>query len=492
MPPINKDVNNSGELSQEEAFKSLAGDARESVGELMWGAKELDALEGPKKYETLYEMKEIDATIGAMLFAAKMIIRSTDWTIKAQTDEDEEFLESVLEDMSYSFNQQISSILDFLPYGFNVHEIVYKRRNGDTDDPRHKSKFDDERIGWRDFPRVAHDSIKWHFHPEVTGHIIGVSQQNAGFSSNNFIPREKMMHFRTSIHSPEGRSILKSAYRSWVLKKNKEDIESVGIERDLSGFPVFKVPTPVITSDDDPWGKIRKKMQEQLAALRRDENEGMLFPQEFNSEGEKIYDIELLSPGTTRQIDIDQSIQRDQFNILMTTMSEFIALGVAKRGSFSLADAKMEMFEKSLTGYLDIIKDQFNNRALPRLWKLNGWNKEDAPEIQHGGVKSTNISDIAELLIAMAESGETLFPNKELSSKLLDMIGIKEDPGFNIQQSDEPAEEPYQPGANNGMPEDGDQLRRLIRNVVKREKRRSGIGRSRTAGSVQNTGDANG
>ena len=51
------------------------------------------------------------------------------------------------------------------------------------------------------------------------------------------IPMEKCLLFRTQTHknNPEGRSILRNAYRSWYFKKRIEEIEGVGIERDLAG-----------------------------------------------------------------------------------------------------------------------------------------------------------------------------------------------------------------------------------------------------------------
>jgi hypothetical protein len=59
-----------------------------------------------------------------------------------------------------------------------------------------------------------------------------------------FIPIEKMLLFRTTVqrNNPEGRSMLRTAYRPWRNKKRIEEIEGVGIERDLAGLPMARIP----------------------------------------------------------------------------------------------------------------------------------------------------------------------------------------------------------------------------------------------------------
>jgi hypothetical protein len=63
------------------------------------------------------------------------------------------------------------------------------------------------------------------------------------------------MLFRTKSRkgSPEGKSILRNAYRSWYFKRRIQEIEGIGIERDLAGFPTLTAPEGMnIWDDDDP------------------------------------------------------------------------------------------------------------------------------------------------------------------------------------------------------------------------------------------------
>ena len=61
-----------------------------------------------------------------------------------------EFVASCMQDMSQSWDDTLSSIMSFLTYGFSVHEIVYKRREGHEGES--SSKFNDGLIGWRKLP----------------------------------------------------------------------------------------------------------------------------------------------------------------------------------------------------------------------------------------------------------------------------------------------------------------------------------------------------
>ena len=72
-----------------------------------------------------------------------------DATAKAEA----EFLESCMGDMEKSWMETINDILSFLPYGYSVHELVFKKRRGiHSRDRRFRSKSSDGRWGWRKPP----------------------------------------------------------------------------------------------------------------------------------------------------------------------------------------------------------------------------------------------------------------------------------------------------------------------------------------------------
>jgi hypothetical protein len=51
-----------------------------------------------------------------------------------------------------------------------------------------------------------------------------------------------------SKNNPEGRSLLRNAYRPWYYKHRIEEIEAVGVERDLAGLPIAYLPPEYLSS----------------------------------------------------------------------------------------------------------------------------------------------------------------------------------------------------------------------------------------------------
>ena len=98
----------------------------------------LRQLQGRQAFANYREMSDNDPVIGAMLHAIEMLIRGTDWSVEPVDNNDEraiaeaEFVSQCLTDMSVSWVDTLASIMSFLVYGYSLHELVYKRRQGDA------------------------------------------------------------------------------------------------------------------------------------------------------------------------------------------------------------------------------------------------------------------------------------------------------------------------------------------------------------------------
>ena len=145
--------------------------------------------------------------------------------------------------MQDTWTDTISEILSFLTYGWSFHEIVYKRRMGNTKNPTTKSKYTDGLIGWKKLPIRAQETLyRWEYDNE--DNLLGMTQMPPPDFGTYTIPMSKALLFRTKSrkNNPEGRSILRNAYRSWYFKRRIQEIEGIGIERDLAGLPVMHGP----------------------------------------------------------------------------------------------------------------------------------------------------------------------------------------------------------------------------------------------------------
>jgi hypothetical protein len=395
----------------------------------------LQELTGWRGIAIYKEMMRNDATVAAVLNSIRMLCRKVPWMTQAASTQpyDEEaadFLETCMNDMSDTWADTVDAIFSFLGYGFSVHEICYKRRCGDVFDPTMRSKHSDGRIGWRKVPIRSQDSIyRWQF--DDHGGIQGVEQLAPPHYYHVTIPIEKFLLFRTTTekNNPEGLSIFRGAYRDWYLKKNIENIEGIGIERDLAGLPYALVPPEILSSGaDQNQRNLLASLQQIIVNIRRDAQEGVIFPMAYDSNGKEMFKLGLLSTGGQRQFDTDKIIQRYDRRIAMTALADFLFLGQQQVGSFALASSKTNIFATATGAYLDIIADVFNRYAIPRLFALNDFRISDYPKITHGDLESVDLNDLGNYIQKLAASGYPLFPNADLEKYLMKVANLPEPP----------------------------------------------------------------
>lgn len=388
----------------------------------------LRELRGKKGIETYREMAENDDTIGAILFAVEMLIRQASWNVEPGGDtpkdkEAAEFVEQCMHDMQDTWTDTISEILSFLTYGWSFHEIVYKRRMGKTRDQKTRSKYNDGLIGWRKLPIRAQETLyQWEYDDE--DNLIAMTQlppPNYGLIT---IPMDKAMLFRTKSRkgNPEGRSILRNAYRSWYFKRRIQEYEGIGIERDLAGLPVFTAPEDIaIWDEDDPdMVKLRTGMETMVQKIRVDELAGIVKPHGF--------EFELLNSGGSKQFDTNAIIQRYDTGMAMTVLADFIFLGHQQVGSFALSSDKTEFFSMAIGAYLNIICETFNSQGIPQLIDVNGSHFDgitDYPKLAHGDIENADIQKLASYIKDMTGVG-ILVPDDGLEDYVREAAGLPE------------------------------------------------------------------
>jgi hypothetical protein len=247
----------------------------------------LPQLRGHNAVKYYREMSDNDATIGAILFGIEMLIRQVDWPVEpgGETPADEEaaaYLESCKDDMSHSWPDFISTVLSFLPYGWSFHEIVYKLRDGDN------SQFDDGRVGWRKLAHQPQETL-WEWDLDSHGGVQGFKWTAGGLKGE--IPIEKGLLFRTTTaRGPNGRSVLRNAFRSYQFKKRLEEILVIGVDRDLNGLPVFGMPADDVIDQGDMFEEAKKL----VTRIHRDEQWGVVLPLEYDESGNALYSFDVM------------------------------------------------------------------------------------------------------------------------------------------------------------------------------------------------------
>lgn len=386
-------------------------------------------LQGDKALK-IYEEMSTTPVIGAALLAVDLLMRQVSWHFAppdadadAEADPRLEFLTHSLNHMSRPWVDVLSEILSMVAFGWSYHEILYEQRP-------------DGSIGWRDLAiRAQVSRFRWDFNPD--GSICGMWQIAAPDYRQVFLPIEKCLLFRPAAHknNPEGVSALRRAYRAWYLSKRIEELEGIGIERDLAGLPVAWVPNEwmsgTATAEQQQSLAYFKKM---VTGIRRDEQEGVVMPLLYDDKGNKLFDLTLLSAGARRQVDMSPSLQRYYAQMAMTVLADFLMIGHEKVGSWSLVSSKTQLFSVALGAWLDTVAETINRHAVPRLLALNGMDTEDAPRLVHGDIETPDLAEVGAYIKNLTSAGMALFPDLKAENKLRSYAGL--DPMTEAQHAD--------------------------------------------------------
>lgn len=384
----------------------------------------LSQLQGTKARQVYREMSDNDPVVGGILLAFNEVMGRLDWHIEKPEDAtaDEllayDFIAGAFEDTEDPWDVTLSQIMSMLIYGWSWTEVVYKIRGGQNNpSPKYKSKYADGRIGWRKFAIRSQDSyLRWDFFPN--GKVRGLVQQDIA-TGMHYIPMAKSLLFRTDEFkdNPEGTSLLRRAYTSWYYKKRIQEIEAIGIERDLAGYPVVYAPEEWFSPDADA-GTVQSltAIQSLVTNIKRNQSEGAVLPHITDESGNKILTLELLSSGGSRNFDTGAIIDRYNKMIATSMLADFVLLGQGTVGSFALGSQKLESWQMIIESFAKSISEVFNKNAIDRLLRINGIKCENPPRLVFGSVARADLGALAPYLSALADSGILTMDDPDLEA----------------------------------------------------------------------------
>lgn len=404
-----------------------------------------EELKGRRAIEVYREMAVNDEIIVAFLYCIKTLIRQATFYIEpgGKTAMDKKaatFIEEALADITPGWTQTLNEILSFLTYGWSIFEICYKRRNGKTKDVCTSSNYSDGLIGWSKFAIRAQDTLyAWEYDPEHDD-LIAFSQVAPPDYEIRTIPIEKCLHFRIDgeKENPEGRSVLRGAYKPYYFKSKFQVMEGIGIERDLQGLPILIPDEDTDIFGDDEDSALRLQYAQNLvSSIRRDAIEGVVLP--------PGWELKTLQGGTNNT-DVQKAIERYDKRIAGTVMADFIILGQEGHGSYALAENKTDTFFLAISSYLDLICEVFNAQAIPKLINLNGQKfgtLTDYPKMKHSDIDTKDLSEIADYVVKLVSAGaltpdETLQRYLRQEADLPEYLEGQDYSRFGYEQEEEP------------------------------------------------------
>jgi len=155
---------------------------------------------------------------------------------------------------------------------------------------------------------------------------------------------------------PTHNSLLRSLYRPWKFLKDLENLEGIGLERNVGGMPVATLPAEPLAEQD------LTDLRTALNNLRMDEEMYLIVPNGMEIKGyEGGHDITQLSA----------AIERKQKEILMRGFAQFLKLGMDNVGTQALVKGSQDFFALSLRSIQQELLERWNQQLVPLLFGLN-------------------------------------------------------------------------------------------------------------------------
>lgn len=393
-------------------------------------------LRGVKGVRIYDEMRKSDPLVSLGLRAIKWVIGQVSWTPEpaGETPADREaaeFVQSCMDDMSLPWSQVVQNALTCLEFGWSYNEVCYKLRRGSAADPA--SLFDDSRIGWRKIVLIGHQSLnRWVLADD--GGIEGLVQ-TLSRGGEATIPIEKSLLFRLDVenNNPEGVSLLRSIYLPWYKRRQLEEIEAIGAERDLTG--VAKITLPIGATQDD-WNMARNILEQ----YHVDDMSGFILPRIGEGDANK-WDVDIIGSPGSKGIDTDKIIQRYAYEIARGFMAQFLLLGQAggSAGSWALAREQTDLFYTAIGTVLHILTDVFNRYLIPPLFRLNDLGQLTAlPVLRPGRLGRQDLESFSKALLTLQQAA-LLTPDQDLEKYVREQFQLPA-PAETAEDKPEPEE----------------------------------------------------
>lgn len=263
--------------------------------------------------------------------------------------------------------------------------------------------------------RLPKTIIRWNV--DRSGELVSIVQQcpiTQADGSQTYeevtIPASELVVFVNEKQGDEwsGTSILRAAYKPWVLKEVIEKVMGIAYERHGVGIPVAYVPRD--RQDDQ---QVLDAIETMLTDMRAGEFSYLLFPGPKSTGNMPGFDFEIATPGSSMP-DFEKALTYLRGEIKGALLIRFSELGHGQTGARATSQSQSEVWYAALNGLAHMIEGQMNS-LIQRLVDLNYSGVERYPTLKFSGIKERNLLEFAQsvALLANAEMIHADNPTRE-------------------------------------------------------------------------------
>jgi hypothetical protein len=380
--------------------------------------EQVPALQWPRSIHTYSRMANEDGRVSSLLQAIGLPIRRTVWRVD-QNGASDEVTEHVARDLGldingadgaiakartrdrFSWKEHLQYALQMLDYGHSYFEQLYRIDDSGLAHLRKVAPRPQATISRID---VAVDGglVAIHQHaPTMPGTVYGI----AGAP----IPVNRLVAY---VRDPRpgqwiGRSLLRPAYKHWLLKDELLRVQAAAIRRNGMGVPVVTT-----ASDDQDMVSEARKI---ASGFRGGNNAGVGLP--------VGWEMELL--GVQGNLpDIQRAIEYHDKQIALAGLAHFLNLD--RGGSYALASVQADTFVQSVQTFAETIRDVATSHIVEDLVDANWGEDEPAPRIIFDEIGSRQDATAAALKM-LVEAG-LLTPDEAVKASVRQSVGLPSGP----------------------------------------------------------------
>ncbi|MFH5209262.1 hypothetical protein ACHIPZ_13810 [Antrihabitans sp. NCIMB 15449] len=397
-------------------------DEDERVPELQW----------PQSVHTFSRMLKEDGRVSSVLQAIGLPIRRTVWRIDPNGASDE-VVEFVAENLGlpitgvevtsrprsrgrFSWAEHLQTALLMLPYGHSYFEQIYR-----FDDD---GKFRLRKLAPR--PQKSIMRIK----VALDGGLVSIEQSapadSGGAGGWGITPHEiGVSRLVAYVRDPEpgiwtGSSLLRPAYKHWILKDELMRVQAVAAKRNGLGMPVGTA------ASDDPDEV--KRMKDLATASRGGMQSGVGLAKDEKFEYKGV---------TGTVLDMGAAIDYHDKQIALAGLAHFLNLD--RGGSYALASVQADTFVQSVQTFAESIADVANSHIVEDLVDINFGKDVPAPRIVFDEIGSRQDAT-ATSLSQLVQAG-LLDPDEVVKILVRQSLGIPTQPQPDPESAPTPATE---------------------------------------------------
>lgn len=383
-------------------------------------------------YETYDEMYRSDSTIFKTLLAARLPILSAEWTIRPLQDEkwkidkkDQEIAEFI-EDNIYEYLDGwrelfLSQCLHFLRDGVAVFEKVYQIKDW---------KICIRKL-WVRLPKSIEKRQTVDGEAGIMQSLPNIEAEQKEKTIQPSIPANKLLIFSYMQEGKNyaGMSVLRPVAKNWIAKKNLQNFELVGYERQFRWVRKVRVPSWLSWADKETY-------LDSVASFDAGNDNTIILPgtpdqYDFNFEVQELPQAQHIA----------EAIKRHDANIMDSMLAIFLKLWESERWSYGMSNSGMEFFYKWLKVVAKQICDVVNKYLIKELVDLNFPNVEHYPELTVWELGKIDINTLSQSIQRLAQA-KTLTPDLQTEQRVRETVGMPNKAEEEYEEPQKKADEP--------------------------------------------------